>query len=301
MKQELRSAFNTRQYMLSKDFEIYYYSDLHFQQVAPHRHDYYEFYLFLEGDAAIEIQGERIPLRKETLALIPPGVMHHSVVARDTEVPYRRFVFWVSAGFAERLLAESPDYAYLFQQAASGKRYLFGFTSNGFNLILSKMIRLLEEVHGNRYGRSAFLNLCACDLLLTMNRSVYEEEHQEAGSEKDLFQAITSYIEEHLSEDLTLDCLAEHFFVSKYYISHYFSSTLGISVHQYIQKKRLDGCRSALLAGGNISRICSEFGFSDYSVFYRAFRKEYGMSPSQYLEIAETGTAKPASPKKRKE
>ena len=41
MKQELRSAFNTRQYMLSKDFEIYYYSDLHFQQVDPHRHDYY--------------------------------------------------------------------------------------------------------------------------------------------------------------------------------------------------------------------------------------------------------------------
>jgi AraC-like DNA-binding protein len=291
MKQELRSAFNTRQHMLSKDFEIYYYSDLHFQQVAPHRHDYYEFHLFLEGDAAIMIGDDVMPLQRETLALIPPGVLHHSVVAKDTEVPYRRFVFWVSADFAARLLSESPDYAYLFQQAASGKRYLFRFPSNGFNLILSKMIRLLEEVHGNRYGRSAFLNLCVCDLLLSMNRCVYEEEHRGTGSEKDLFQEILAYLEEHLAENLSLDRLAEHFYVSKYYIAHLFRDTLGISVHQYLQKKRLDACRSALLSGENLSRAAAQYGFSDYSAFYRAFRKEYGMSPSQYLEVSEAGTA----------
>ena len=50
MRKNLRSAFNTRQYMLSRDFEIYYYSDLNFKAVDPHRHTYYEFYILLEGN-----------------------------------------------------------------------------------------------------------------------------------------------------------------------------------------------------------------------------------------------------------
>lgn len=49
MRRQLQSPFNERQYMLSKDFEIYYYNDNHFYGVTDHTHDYYEFYFFLEG------------------------------------------------------------------------------------------------------------------------------------------------------------------------------------------------------------------------------------------------------------
>ena len=48
MKKNLQTAFSTRQYMLSKDFEVYYYSDFYLSQVKDHAHDYYEFYFFLE-------------------------------------------------------------------------------------------------------------------------------------------------------------------------------------------------------------------------------------------------------------
>ena len=68
MRKNLRSAFNTRQYMLSRDFEIYYYSDLNFKAVDPHRHTYYEFYILLEGNVYIEIEGRKIPLQKGSIA-----------------------------------------------------------------------------------------------------------------------------------------------------------------------------------------------------------------------------------------
>ena len=48
MKHNLRSAFNSRQHMLSQDFEVFYYSDTLFQSVGVHTHTYYEFYFFLE-------------------------------------------------------------------------------------------------------------------------------------------------------------------------------------------------------------------------------------------------------------
>ena len=43
MKKKLQTPFSTRQYMLSEDFELYYYSDSSLKRVASHAHDYYEF------------------------------------------------------------------------------------------------------------------------------------------------------------------------------------------------------------------------------------------------------------------
>jgi AraC-like DNA-binding protein len=43
-------------------------------------------------------------------------------------------------------------------------------------------------------------------------------------------------------------------------------------------------CRDAILSGQDISVVASSYGFSDYSTFYRAFVKEYGVSPKKYTD-----------------
>ncbi len=283
MKGNLRSAFNTRQYMQSKDFEAFYYSDLNFQTLPAHTHDYYEFYLFLEGDLDLEISGHARPLHPGDMVLVPPGVSHHALM-HSSDRPYRRFVLWVSQEYAARLLKESPDYVFLMQRAATSGRCYYHFHEAEFSSIQSRLIRLLEEFHSNRYGRNAAVYLALNDLLLYMNRVIYEREHPVVSGSGDLMQEITLFIDEHLTEDLSLDVLANHVCLSKYYIAHYFKDSLGISIHQYITKKRLQSCSEAIAAGSDITRTFDEYGFRDYSSFYRMFRKEYGMSPREYQE-----------------
>ena len=80
MKTELRTTFDTRQYMLSEDFEIYYYNDRNLPTLRDHTHNYYEFYFFLGGDVSIYIEGIRYALKAGDIILIPPGMHHHVFV-----------------------------------------------------------------------------------------------------------------------------------------------------------------------------------------------------------------------------
>ncbi len=286
MKNKLRSSFNTRQYMVSSDFEVFYYSDKGFKTLSPHAHDYYEFYLFAEGDITMEIfNGKELTdsckMSPGDLMIVPPGVSHHAVI-NDPEAMYKRFVFWISKECCQSLMEESVDYTYLMQKAESMHKYIYHFAPADFHQVESRFLRLLEEISSERYGSMPARHLCLCDLILTINRIIYDNEHMKTGGDElALFQSILSYIESNLEEPLSLDDIAGQFYLSKYYVAHLFKDTLGISVHQYIIKKRLAECRSAIISGEGISKTYEKFGFGDYSSFFKAFKKEYGMSPKE--------------------
>ena len=284
MKKKLRSEFNSRQYMLARDFEIYYYSDLHFSTVGKHSHPYTEVYLFCEGDVAMEIEGRRHPLRPGDVLILPPGTEHRAVV-RSGDTVYRRFVFWLSEGFCGTLREESPDYLYLVDRAREKREYVHPMDPLAFNSLRSKLFQILEELNTDRFGRDAQIGLSIRDLLLTMGRMVWQRENTRSKKESvSSFQAVTGYIADHLDADLSLDTLSRELYLNKYYIAHLIQEKTGMSLHQYITKKRLAACVDAMQGTETIGEICTQFGFLNYSSFYRAFQKEYGCSPSVYLQ-----------------
>lgn len=288
MKKNLQTAFSTRQYMISRDFEIYYYNDHNLSKVDLHSHDYYEFYFFLEGEVSIQIDKNIYPIQYGDIMLVPPHIKHKPLI-HSLDVPYRRFVFWISEEYCNHLLQLSLDYVYLMQYVQVSKQYIFHNDRITFNGIQSKLLRLIEEMQSERFGRSAQIPLCVNDLILHLNRLVYERSNpKQSSAEASLYQNVLTYIEEHLDDHLSLDAIAGEFYVSKYHIAHVFKENLGLSIHQYITKKRLSMCRQAIRGKMSITEAYQTFGFGDYSSFYRAFKKEYGISPKDFRDMQTT-------------
>ena len=285
MKKNLQSDFQTRQYMLSRDFELYYYDDKDLAKVEAHSHNYYEFYFFLEGDVSMQIGKSTYHVRSGDIMLIPPHLPHRLII-HSQKTPYRRFVFWISKDFCEHLEQISNCYTYIIDYVNHMKEYLFHTDHVSFNTLQSKMIRLLEEMVSEHYGKEEQISLYINDFILHINRMIHEQfEPKKVTMNTSLYSNLVEYIEQHLEEDLTLEKLAEEFFISKYHIAHVFKENVGLSIHQYITKKRLTLCQEAIRARINITEVYQSYGFGDYSSFYRAFKKEYGISPKEFRDV----------------
>ena len=95
------------------------------------------------------------------------------------------------------------------------------------------------------------------------------------------------YINQHLNDDLSLDSLAQQFFISKYYLTRLFKQYTGLSLHQYVLKKRLIVARTMLMNGGKPYDVYIDVGFNNYPHFSKSFKDEFGIAPSNLNKILE--------------
>ena len=92
---------------------------------------------------------------------------------------------------------------------------------------------------------------------------------------------ITAYIDKNFTETLKLSTLADKFEVSSSYLSHHFKAHTGLSISRYIRLKRLGLAKKYYESGLPLTEAAMNAGFADYSVFYKAYRNEFGTSPTK--------------------
>src|SRR5713101_493961 len=94
---------------------------------------------------------------------------------------------------------------------------------------------------------------------------------------------VTQYMEEHLTEDITLSVLAEVANLSPYYFSHAFKESFGVPPYRYLTSRRMETAKNFLADPEvSITQIGLDLGFSETSSFTTTFRKHAGLTPTAY-------------------
>ena len=96
----------------------------------------------------------------------------------------------------------------------------------------------------------------------------------------ELITQVLVYIESNLEEKLTLDVIANHFHMSKFYFHRIFAACTGKSLNSYVSMRRLNAA-VGLIKQSNLSltTIAYQLNFSSQAAFTRAFRQAFGVSP----------------------
>ena len=94
---------------------------------------------------------------------------------------------------------------------------------------------------------------------------------------------LQAYIQDHLSEHITLESLTRQFHYSRSYLTAQFRMTTGMSIMEYISRLRIQRAKELLLDGGmTVAQIAEELGYSSMQYFSQCFKQAVGCSPSRY-------------------
>lgn len=276
-------GFDPRQEMKRGDFELQYKRDSYLKDVELHHHDFFEIYFLMAGDVTYLIESKIVHVMPGDLLLISPRELHQVLIKPEMSV-YERYVLWVDPQTIQRLSSTLTDLT----KGLDPFSPMFGNQLRPKSEDRSRIRDLLEALHresdSDNYGSDLLRQSLLTQLLVIINRLLAQQgSHldEDTRTNRAVTQAI-NYINLHYNEPLSLDLLAERFYVSKYHLSHEFNRQVGTSIYRYIQKKRLLVARQLIAQGRKPNEVPNLCGFGDYAGFYRAFKAEYGIAPREF-------------------
>lgn len=276
-------SYDPRQVMCRSDYEIAHKRDNYLKDVELHHHDFHEVYFLVSGDVTYTIEGRTYRVMPGDMLIISPRELHQVYIKPDM-APYERYVLWIDTKLLERLSTEGTDLAQCFNIGNPDYTNLLHLNSGQRSAVRSLMEEILTETEGESFGADLMQSSMLTHLMVLVNRIAAQgnSHRDDITYSSRVVTDVINYVNIHYGEPLSLDSLAERFFVSKYHLSHEFNRHIGTSVYRYIQKKRLQIARQLLAQGQKPNKVSSDCGFGDYTGFYRAFKSEYGITPREF-------------------
>ena len=251
--------------------------------VRLHSHSFYEL-IYCTGCDSIQyiIATERYRLQRGDILWIPPGVSHCPLFPARMKTPYERIVLWINAEKMAAFLDRWMD----FQHSNRRRHYLLRTAGTARERELREAFqRGCRESEKRQPGWEAALysntNLILIQLLRAMSGK-YEPPLRE---KTELLDELLAYVSEQLPRQITVRDTARSLHVSESTVTHLCSKRLGMSFYRYVTQQRLDRARRLMSENRDLGSIAEQAGFCDYTAFFRAFKKEYGLSPSEYRKL----------------
>ena len=282
--QEMRQKDCAKTGYLHSDFKLFYLMDSEKKEFNFHYHDFYKVLIFLGGNVSYSIEGKYFDLQPGDTVLVSAGEIHRPVIHNDA--PYERIIAYLSKDFFETYQDKDFDLFYCFQEASAVNSNLIRIEEAAHPYFSTLNAELAKSCQGHEFASPLYQRVKFIEYLILLNRSLLSHSTAciLASNYNQTVLNIMNYINEHITEELDIDFIAEHFYLTRFYIMHLFKAETGITIGKYIADKRLFLAKKLIQTGTSVTDACYQSGFRNYSAFYRAFKQKYHSSPKTSVE-----------------
>ena len=263
---------------LEQDFRLFHIKDQTKREFSYHYHDFHKVIIFLSGKAAYHIEGKSYYLKPWDILLVNRHAIHKPEI--DFSVPYERFVLWIRDDI------KSTELLRCFQKAIDRSYNLIRLDSDTQEKLKQLLYELEAALKDEKFGSELLGSALFTQFMVYVNRIFLEKQYiydARSYSSDSQIEELLRYINHNLTEDLSIETLARKYYLSKYHMMRKFKEETGYTVHNYIISKRLLLARTKISEGTPILKASQLSGFSDYTTFSRAYKKQFGTAPSQML------------------
>lgn len=219
-----------------------------------HTHSHYEILLFLSGDADYAVEGNVYRLHSGDMMIMSKSESHHLVLRSGAR--YERMVIHFNL--------DDQTVRDFFDQKPIGQHNLFKAAD-----VPERWRFYIEKICVHRQSF----------YLLPLVYEIAERGLPDSESEPDRAHMIIQYINDNLESEMSLDMLSTRFYISKTHLNRIFKRVAGTTVWDYITVKRLFLAKRKIAHGMGPTEAFTTSGFSDYTTFFRAYKKQFGEPP----------------------
>ncbi len=246
----------------------------------PHHHHALEIILVMENLYPVRVGSEEFLMNAGDILFIPPDMLHTISGGRGV-----RFIFQIDLSPLKVFIDFNAIEPILMKPL-----YLTDDSDRDIKNEISDCLMKIVDIYfqnENMWELSIFSILL--ELVATIGKQNFLQKESfkpESGSSSmmnyEKFANLLKYMDDHYSEDLTLDWAAGFAGFSKFHFLRLFKEYTGTTYHDHLSHKRIQAAQNLLSTNESISNIASYTGFNNLTSFCRCFKKYTGMSPSEY-------------------
>lgn len=260
---------------LKEDFRLFHINDQTKKDFSYHYHDFHKIIVFISGKVTYHIEGKAYHLKPRDILLVSQGAIHKPEI--DPSVSYERYIFWIR----DDLSCQELNTCF---QKANDRSFNLVRADSALQERLKDLLPEIEQTLQNKhFGDTVLRNALFTQFMIYINRiflRTSSSPDKKTYSSDTQVEQLLKYINRNLSENLSIDQLANRFFFSKYHMMRKFKNETGYTIHNYITSKRLLMACSLISQGMPVMKAAQASGFHDYTTFVRAYKKQFGKAPS---------------------
>lgn len=270
---------------------LFYSNDKKPTYVAPHFHDDIEIIYLLSGCLTVNMEQKLITVHPQDVILFNTNVIHSTISETGETTAY---VLQLPCSFLKQCTPKTDSF--YFQLPRPSVQNL----SAEEEAALSHMKKLLSSCYHYHQVKPDFYHVKIMSLLYELTYTLYTSfsvspDVKQRVHEYKYYQrlsAITSYINEHYTEPITLRTLSELISVTPAYLSRFFKNALHMTLTDYIASIRLEHAYTDLLTTDySVFYIAEKNGFANYQMFIQKFKQKFQNTP---LKVRKTNQSAPS-------